>query len=454
MRRWGAISDASGSADKGEGTDTDSNTQIPPADGDASPSPTGTDRFQQLRYYWRRNRVHLAVVTLFAIYPPVYTLLISSPLGAEFQLLMPKITAMTVVLYLGLFAISFDFISGYTGYLSFGHAAFFGIGAYAVVLATQGKIPLVPTGTPFMFLLVLAAVLAAIGAVLIGLVSFRLTGVYFAMITLGFAQLGYELIRNWNYVSSNPRDGATVAGDGLAIGVPYVDAVSLRVGRLAGDSFTNVLGLGFDISATVISYYMLGIVVVICYYMMRRILNSPFGSVMVAIRENEERAQAIGYNTYWYKLGAFTLSAFFAGIAGAIFAAYARSVSPESTFHFLVTADALIAAIVGGFGTLAGPLLGDLIVRILEEILSTEAGALAWYLRNVLGANILSLGVGGVTVGGFIESVIAGRAPLYVGIIFILFVLYVPNGVLGTLYTRLGGSAEEKLPAAMRRYFR
>jgi len=367
---------------------------------------------------------------------------------------MPKITAVITVLYLGLFAISFDFISGYTGYLSFGHAAFFGIGAYAVVLATHGKIPLVPSGTQFMILLIIAALLAAIGAVLIGLVSFRLTGVYFAMITLGFAQLGYELIRNWNYVSPNPRGGATVAGDGLAIGVPYVDALNLRVGRLAGDSFTNVLGLGFDISATVVSYYMLGIVVVVCYFTMRRILNSPFGSVMVAIRENEERAQAIGYNTYWYKLGAFTLSAVFAGVAGAIFAAYARSVSPESTFYFLVTADALIAAVVGGFGTLAGPLFGDSLVRVLEEVLSTEAGALASYLRDALGPELLDLGIGGATVGGFIQSAIAGRAPLYVGIIFVLFVLYVPNGLLGTLYARLDGSAEEKLPAVIRRYLR
>lgn len=454
MRRWGAISDTSESADDSEGADTDREAPAQSTGGRASSSPAGTDRFERLRYYWQTNRVHFAVVALFAVYPPVYTLLISSPLGAEFQLLMPKMTAMIVVLYLGLFAISFDFISGYTGYLSFGHAVFFGIGAYAVVLATQGKIPLVPAGTPFMLLLVLAAVLAAVGAVLIGLVSFRLTGVYFAMITLGFAQLGYELIRNWNYVSPNPRDGATVAGDGLAIGVPYVDALSLRVGRLAADSFTNVLGLGFDISATVVSYYMLGIVVVACYYMMRRILNSSFGSVMVAIRENEERARAIGYNTYWYKLGAFTLSAVFAGIAGAIFAAYARSVSPESTFYFLVTADALIAAIIGGFGTLAGPLFGDLLVRVLEEILSTEAGALASYLRNALGADLLGIGVGDVTVGSFIQSVIAGRAPLYVGIIFILFVLYVPNGLLGTLYERLGGSVEEKLPAAVRRYFR
>jgi len=230
--------------------------------------------------YLRDHAAHAAVVLVFLLYPPVNGALLASPLSDEASAFLPGITFVIVVLYMGLFAMSFDFVSGYTGYLSFGHAAFYGTGAYFVVLAANGQIPGIPGGTPFMVTLLLGALLAALLALVIGSVSFRLTGVYFAMITLGFAQVIYELIRSWGYVSTNPQEGATIGGDGLAIGVPYVDALNLRVGRLTGDSVQNLLGLGIDVSATVVSYYALGAVVLVSYFAMQRILHSPFGRVM------------------------------------------------------------------------------------------------------------------------------------------------------------------------------
>ncbi|WP_290814939.1 branched-chain amino acid ABC transporter permease [Halovivax sp.] len=394
------------------------------------------------------------MIAAFLVYPPIYVGLQGTAVGAEVNAFLPGLTFLITMLYLGLFAMSFDFVSGYTGYLSFGHAAFFGVGAYFVVLAANDQVPLVPEGTPFMLTMVIGATLAFLVALAIGAVSFRLTGVYFAMLTLGFAQVMYEAIRHWGYVSSNPREGATVTGDALAVGVPYVDALQVGVGRLAGDSFENVLGMGFDVSATMTSYYALALIVVLCYFAMQRIIHSPFGRVMIAIRENEERAQAIGYDVFWFKMGAFAASAFFAGIAGGLFAAYYRSVSPENTFFFLVTADALIVTIIGGIGTLAGALFGTVFHEWLGDVLSSESGGLAPYLRGTLPDGVLTADVAGFSVADLINATVAGRAPLYLGIVFVLFVLFVPNGLLGTVRDRLGGTVAKRLPDHLERYRR
>ncbi len=370
-------------------------------------------------------------------------MLLGSPLGAEMETLLPRVETMVVVFYFGLFAMSFDFISGYTGYLSFGHAAFYGAGAYFVVLASNGKVPALGPNTSFVALLVLAGLVAVVLALLIGAVSFRLSGVYFAMITLGFSQVLYVFVRDWDFVGSNPRDGPAVLErtDPFSIGVPGVDSLNLAIGQLAGDSVEGFLGV-LNFSTAEVSYYMVGLVVLVCYFVMQRIIHSPFGRVLIAIRENEERAEAVGYNTFWYKLGAFAVSAFFAAIAGGLFAGFQRSVSPEETFYFLVTGDALLASIIGGFATLAGPLYGWLFDETITEFLSKrgEGGGLLPYLRDHLGEGTLSIEIfNGLTVQEAIDTFLNGHAELYIGVLFVLFVLFVPNGLLGTVRDRVGG---------------
>jgi branched-chain amino acid transport system permease protein len=272
-------------------------------------------------------------------------------------------------------------------------------------------------------------------------VSFRLSGVYFAMITLGFSQVLYVFVSGWNYVSSNPRDGVFISGDraGFEIGIPLLDPLNVAIGQLTGDELTL---LGISLSTGAVSYYAIGIVVIVCYLAMQRILHSPFGRVMVAIRENEERAQAVGYHTFRYKLAAFAVSGFFAGIAGALFAGFQRSVTPDNSFYFLVAGDALLASIIGGFGTLAGPLYGRLLDESVREFLSTTGagGGLLPYLREHLPATVLETDLFGITVGSAVEAFLNGHASLYLGLVFIFFVLYVPNGLLGTLRDRLGGT--------------
>jgi branched-chain amino acid transport system permease protein len=315
-------------------------------------------------------------------------------------------------------------------------------------------VPLLPADTPFMVSMLLAGVLAALLAVVIGSVSFRLSGVYFAMITLGFAQVMYVFMRDWEYVSSNPRDGVAVSNDlhptGFEIGVPGVDALNMAIGSLRGD---ELQWLFLDLGATEVSYYMIGLVVLVCYLAMQRMVHSPFGRVLVAIRENEERARAVGYDTFRYKLGAFAASGFFAGVAGALFAGFRRAVSPDNSLYFLVSGDALLASIIGGFGTLVGPLYGWLFDQSVREFLSKTGGGggLLPLLREYLPTNVVEAPlVGGMTLGEGIEVFLNGHAPLYLGIVFVVFVLYVPGGLLGSLRNRLGGTVAKQLPTYLR----
>jgi branched-chain amino acid transport system permease protein len=418
---------------------------------------TAVDSEDWVRQYARDHIAHLLVVVAFGVYPLLYSVLIAVG-GSVGEAFLPRPETMTAVFYFGLFAMSFDFISGYTGYLSFGHAAFYGAGGYFVVLVANGKIPLLPADTPFMVSMLLAGVLAAVLAVVIGSVSFRLSGVYFAMVTLGFAQVIYVFMRDWEYVSSNPRDGVAVSNDlhpaGFEIGIPGIDALNFAVGPLRGDT---VDWLFLQLGATEVSYYMVGAVVLVCYLAMQRMVHSPFGRVLIAIRENEERARAVGYNTFRYKLGAFAASAFFAGIAGALFAGVRRSVSPDNSLYFLVSGDALLASIIGGFGTLAGPLYGWLFDQSVVEFLSKTGGGggLLPLLREYLPASVVDTPlVGGMTFGEGIEVFLNGHAPLYLGVVFVVFVLYVPGGLLGALRNRMGGTVAKQLPDYLAKFRR
>ncbi|MFW6003180.1 MAG: branched-chain amino acid ABC transporter permease [Halanaeroarchaeum sp.] len=436
----------------GDGSETEPGRSESVSDLTGSPEGGVSVRETATRYL-RDHVVHLVVILAFGLYPVFYSLLVGSPLGDEFAVVLPRVRTMIAVLYIGLFAMSFDFISGYTGYLSFGHGMFYGTGAYLVVMGANDRLPVVSPETPFMTMLVVAAVLGVVVALLVGALSFRLTGVYFAMVTLGFAEVAHVFIRNWDRVSDNPRDGAAVTSpDGFAIGIPGVENLQWEIGRLVGDSFENLLGLGVDLSSAEVSYYLIGVVVLLSYFVLQRFLHSPFGRVMIAIRENEERARAVGYDTFRYKMGAFAISGGFAAIAGALFAGYRRSVAPESTFDLFVTADALLAAIIGGFGTLAGPLYGHLFHESLAGILTTESHGLARYLRAMIPESTLTADLAGVDLLQIINVLIDGRADLYLGLVFILFVLYVPRGLLGTVRDRLDGTVAETVADRLRRW--
>jgi len=180
---------------------------------------------------------------------------------------------------------------------------------------------------------------------------------------------------------------------------------------------------------------------------MQRFIHSPFGRVMIAIRENEERAKAIGYDTFRYKMGAFGISAFFAGVAGALFAISQQQGSPGRDFGVIERAgEALVATLIGGIGTVAGPFFGYLFDFNLREIVSAKgSNGIKEFLADNL-SWLLDTSLPGTTVGEIVDIWIVGHPSLYIGLVFVLFILFVPGGLLGTFRQLIGGKVSKAFP--------
>jgi branched-chain amino acid transport system permease protein len=280
------------------------------------------------------------------------------------------VTTLTEVLILGLFAMSLDLLVGYTGLDSFGHAAVYGLGAYTTALL------LLNTGVPLPVALLAGAVATAAVAFPIAWLCTRTTGVAFAMLTLAFAQLLYAIAYKWQSV--------TGGSDGLA-GVPRTP------GPFEMTWFTSRLGY----------YYMVAGCVVASYLLCRAFVRSPVGTALLAIRENERKAAALGYNPRAYKIVVFVVAAFFGGLAGSLYAPFAGFTSPD-LFFWILSGQVLVMVIIGGAGTLAGPIVGAAFFYLLEHYLSALTNSWA----------------------------------LVLGVIFIVFVLFVPEGIWGFVRRR------------------
>ncbi len=242
------------------------------------------------------------------------------------------------VMLMGLYAMAWDFLNGYVGMFSFGHAAFFGTGAYAVaILVVRGGV----TSAPVLLLAALAASVV-VGAV-VGYLSARVGAVAIFLVTFACAEALYLL------VLTDPR-GLTNGDNGLAGVVPAPL-------------------LGVDLTRPGTFYYVALAVVVLGYRLLAAIARSQFGQVLLGIRENEVRVRFAGYHVEQYKTAAVAVSALFAGLAGALTALHERIASPE-TLGWAVSGDAVLYATLGGTGTLLGPVLGAAIVVVAREVLS------------------------------------------------------------------------------------
>jgi branched-chain amino acid transport system permease protein len=280
---------------------------------------------------------------------------------------------LTEILIWGLLAMSLDILLGYTGMVSFGHSAFFGLGTYGAAAALLVFPPNLWLALGFGMLAALAV------AAFVAYFATRLREVYFAICTLVFSQIFYVIIFTWTDVTGG-ENGLTFSAPPLAI--PGVFDVAFT-------SFT----LHWFVLATV----------VVCYLLVRRIMHSPFGMVLQAIRENETRTRAIGYHVEHYRIAAVMLSGLFAGLAGALYAVQNQFTAPDFLF-FLVSGEAVIFTIMGGTGTLIGPFAGAGIFLLLREGLSR-------YLTE--------------------------HYLILVGIIFTAIVIFRPQGVLGFLRHKL-----------------
>jgi branched-chain amino acid transport system permease protein len=235
-----------------------------------------------------------------------------------------------------LFAVALDLLLGYTGLLSFGHAAFWGTSAY-----TTGVIA-INSGLPFYVAVLGGAVAAAVIAVPIALLSVRRTGIYFAMVTLAFAQLVYFVANRWRSLTG---------GENGLQGIPR-------------EAF------GLDLSDSFYFYYAAVPLILLGLFAAWRVVHSPFGRVMVAIRENPARARALGYPVDRYKVQVFVISAFLAGIAGGVYAVGHGFASLQEVY-WTTSGKVVVMNILGGMGTLWGPVFGAGIIVVLEDYLAT-----------------------------------------------------------------------------------
>lgn len=274
-------------------------------------------------------------------------------------LLLPRalyvVLALDILLY-GLFAVAVDLLLGFGGLLSFGHAAFWGTAGYAAGLAAK------ELRLAFPFAALAGTLVAMAIAVPIGYLSIRRRGIYFAMVTLAFAQMLFYVANEWRDVTG---------GENGLQGIPRLGFDGRSVGRSA-DFYTAALPLIF-----------LG------YLAAWRIVHSPFGHVLVAIRDNEARAQALGYPTARYKLIAFVLSAGLAGLAGSLFA-IGHGFASLDNLHWSKSGEVVLMAVLGGIGTLWGSVLGAALVLLLRDWLSgiTDASGIvtgAVFVALVLG---------------------------------------------------------------------
>jgi branched-chain amino acid transport system permease protein len=239
------------------------------------------------------------------------------------------------ILCWALFAVSVDLLLGFTGLLSFGHAAFWGTSAYAAGLAA------IHWGLPFPLAVLAGALFAAALAVPIGYLAVKRTGIYFAMVTLAFAQMVY-------YVANDRRE-VTGGENGL-------------------QSVPREL-FGLDLSDEYWFYYAALPIVLLGLWAAWRIVHSPFGRVLVGIRDNPARARALGYPVHRYKLTAFVLSAFIAGLGGGLFAMGHRFVTLDA-LHWTTSGKAVVVVVLGGIGTLWGGVVGAAVLVRLEDWLS------------------------------------------------------------------------------------
>ena len=282
-------------------------------------------------------------------------------------------------LLLGTVALSVDILLGFAGLLSLGQAAYFGLGAYVSALlylhVTQS------------FWLVWLAVVAsvAIFSLLLGAVAIRAKGVYFALITFGAAEILSKIAHNTRAIGGS---------DGL-IGIPVPHIPLLP-------------GVAINLNNNFAFYYFVLAVLVLTYLATRRVLATPFGSVLRAIRDNADRVPYLGYNPFWYKLLAYLMAAQIAAFGGLIYPLLRGFVAPH-LFGFELSTKAVVVSLVGGIGTLLGPLVGSVIITFLESV-----------------------------IGSYTE-----RHLFVLGAIFIIFVLFLPDGLLG-LARRLSMSRKDK----------
>ncbi|QDL37273.1 branched-chain amino acid ABC transporter permease [Rhodoferax sediminis] len=316
--------------------------------------------------------------------------------------IFPGVKALNVAAKVLIFTVlvaSFDLLLGYTGIVSFAHTMFFGIGAYGIAISASR---LGPTWQALAVGLVGAMALSFVLALLVGLFSLRVKAIFFAMITLAVASAFLTL--------ASQLSAFTGGEDGLTFKLPELLSPSFE--------FMDEPFLGVSVDGRLLSYYLLFAVAVVLVLALLRIVNSPFGRVLQAIRENEFRAEAIGYRVVVYRTTSSVLSALFATLAGAMLALWLRYNGPDTSLSFEIMIDVLLIVVIGGMGTIYGALVGAALFLVAQS-----------YLQD-----LLRLGSEAASSLPWLSTLLSpDRWLLWLGILFVLSIYYFPAGVVGRL---------------------
>ncbi len=323
--------------------------------------------------------------------------------------LFPGVKALNVAAKVLIFVVlvaSFDLLLGYTGIVSFAHTMFFGIGAYGIALATTR---LGPTWEALGLGLLCALLLSFVLALLVGLFSLRVKAIFFAMITLAVASAFQTLASQLSEITGGE--------DGLSFKIPEILSPSFE--------FMEEPFLGVMLDGRLLSYYLLFGVALVLLLTLLRIVNSPFGRVLQAIRENEFRAEAIGYRVVVYRTTSSILSALFATMAGAMLALWLRYNGPDTSLSFEIMIDVLLIVVIGGMGTVYGAAIGSALFLVAQS-----------YLQD-----LLRLGSEAASALPWLSALLSpDRWLLWLGVLFVLSVYYFPTGVVGRLRASASGA--------------
>jgi len=319
----------------------------------------------------------------------------------------------------GIFAIGFNILFGLTGYLSFGHAAFLGIGSYSAVwmfkLLSMNVIPAIA----------LAVITSGLFALLIGYISLRRSGIYFSILTLAFAQMSFALA----YSVLTPITGGET-GLQLALSDPRIldgaaDAGNLPVPGLFGLEMRNSAEwvVGSWVFTFNIGYYFAAFIMLCSFYLAIRIFRSPFGLMLRAVKSNQQRLNYTGLNTRPYTLAAFVISGMYAGLAGGLMAAMDPLAGAERMF-WTASGEVVLMTILGGVGTLIGPVLGAGMIKYMENILSKINSDIlhTWFAFMPDGLEDFVVAI--------IYPFIGKGWHLTLGLLFMMVVIFLPGGLV------------------------
>ncbi len=346
----------------------------------------------------RRDALLMGIFAAVVLLAPIWM----KPFGAAYPDLLQKFAIF------GLFAIGFNILFGLTGYLSFGHAAFLGVGSYTAVwsfkLLSMNPIPAVIFGT----------LLAGLFAVVIGFVSLRRTGIYFSILTLAFAQMCYNLAYSVLTPITNGETGLRVLRDD-----PMVLDKAFGVVQ-EGSPIGNLFGINMQGYS---AFYFCAVVLIIGFFISLRIFRSPYGLKLLAIKSNQTRMKYTGFNTKPYLLWAFVISGMYAGMAGTLMVVTDPLAGAER-MQWTASGEVVLMTILGGVGTLMGPMLGAVLIKYFENIFSAfnkdtlheMFAVMPDWLENLL-----------VTI---VHPFVGEGWHLTLGALFMIIVIFLPGGLV------------------------